>query len=118
MRPRQLLLRLLQALEAAPVFAAAGLLQLLPYRAAAAVGGVLARTIGPLLPIAKVARRHVAMCLPETSAEERAAILRAMWDNFGRIAGEFTHRRALWDPTLKTAADRYGVERLQAAAAA
>ena len=69
---------------------------------------MIARTFGPMLPMTKAARRNIAMCLPERSAAERSAILRAMWDNLGRIAGEFTHRRALWDPSLMSVAERYG----------
>lgn len=116
MRLRQFPLRLLQALEAAPIWAVLGLFKLMPYRAAAAVGGFLARKIGPLLPGSKVARRNLAMCFPEKSEAERAAVLRFMWDNLGRIAGEFTHRRALWDPDLKAVAERFGADNLRAAA--
>ena len=118
MRLRQLPLRALQALEAAPIWAVLGLFKLLPRRAAAAFGAAVARAIGPLLPMTKAARRNLELCYPEKSAAERAALVRAMWDNLGRIAGEFTHRRALWDPSLMTAAERYGFDRLRAAAAA
>ncbi len=118
MRPGVLALRALQALEAAPIWAALGLFKILPRRAAAAFGGAMARTIGPLLPMTRAARRNLELCFPEKSAAERAAIVRAMWDNLGRIAGEFTHRRALWDASLMAAAERYGVDRLRAAAAA
>jgi KDO2-lipid IV(A) lauroyltransferase len=118
MRPRILLIRALQALEAAPIWAALGLFKILPRRAAASFGAAIARAIGPLLPMTRAARRNLALCFPEKSAAARAALLRAMWDNLGRIAGEFTHRRALWDRSLMTVAERYGFDRLRAAAAA
>lgn len=118
MRPGVYALRALQALEAVPIWAALGLFKILPRRAAASFGAAMARAIGPLLPMTRAARRNLELCFPEKSAAERAALVRAMWDNLGRIAGEFTHRRALWDASLTTAADRYGVERLRAAAAA
>jgi KDO2-lipid IV(A) lauroyltransferase len=118
MSPRLLLTRALQALEAAPVWAALGLFKILPRRAAASFGAAVARAIGPLLPMTRAARRNLALCFPDKSAAERAALVRAMWDNLGRIAGEFTHRRALWDRSLMTAAERYGFDRLRAAAAA
>ena len=118
MRLRRFPLRALQALEAAPIWAVLGLFKLLPRRAAAALGAAVARAIGPLLPMTKAARRNLEMCFPEKSPAERAALLRAMWDNLGRIAGEFTHRRALWDPSLMTVAERFGFDRLRAAAAA
>jgi KDO2-lipid IV(A) lauroyltransferase len=38
-----------------------------------------------------------------------------MWDNLGRIAGEFTHRRALWDASIMPVAERYGADALRAA---
>lgn len=115
MRPRLVLLRTLQALEAAPIWGVLGLMKLLPRRAAAAAGAAIARGIGPLLPMSRAARRNLALCFPEKSAPERAALLRAMWDNLGRNAGEFPHRRAMWDPTLRDAAMRYGVDNLRAA---
>jgi KDO2-lipid IV(A) lauroyltransferase len=118
MRPRLLLIRAIQALEAAPIWAALGLFKILPRRAAASFGAAMARGIGPLLPMTRAARRNLELCFPEKSPAERAALLRAMWDNLGRIAGEFTHRRALWDPSLMAVAERYGFDRLRAAAAA
>jgi KDO2-lipid IV(A) lauroyltransferase len=87
----------------------------MPRRAAAGAGAALARALGPLLPMSRVARRNLSLCLPETSAAERERILRGMWGNLGRIAGEFPHRRAMWDPTLQAAAVAYGVEPLRAA---
>lgn len=118
MRFRVFLLRALQALEAAPIWAALGLFKILPRRAAASFGAAIARAIGPLLPMTRAARRNLELCFPGKSAAERAALVRAMWDNLGRIAGEFTHRRALWDKTLLAAAERYGIDRLRAAAEA
>ncbi len=118
MRLRVYPLRALQALEAAPIWAALGLFKILPRRAAAAFGAAMARAIGPWLPMTRAAHRNLELCFPEKSAAERAALVRAMWDNLGRIAGEFTHRRALWDKSLLAAAERYGADRLRAAALA
>src|SRR5262245_5407384 len=117
MRLRLFPIRAIQALEAALIAAALGLFKLLPRRAAASFGAALARALGPLLPMTRVARRNLALCFPEKTEAERARIIRAMWDNLGRIAGEFTHRRALWDASLKTVADRYGADRLRQDAA-
>jgi len=116
MRARLVPLRMLQAIEAAPIWAFLGLMKLLPRRPAAAMGAALARTLGPLLPMSRVARRNLALGLPDKSPAEREAILRGMWDNLGRIAGEFPHRRAMWDPTLQAAALAYGAEPLRDAA--
>lgn len=116
MRPRFLLIRTLQALEAAPIWAVLGLMKLLPRRLATGAGAAVARAIGPFLPTTRVARRNLALCFPEKSPAEREALLRAMWDNLGRNAGEFANRRAVWDPTFHAASIRYGVDNLRAAA--
>jgi KDO2-lipid IV(A) lauroyltransferase len=115
MRLRLALLRVLQAVEALPIWAALGLFKLLPRRVAAGLGAALARTIGPRLPMTRVARRNLALCFPGKSAAERNGLVRAMWDNLGRIAGEFTHRRALWDASIMPVAERYGADALRAA---
>jgi lauroyl/myristoyl acyltransferase len=60
MRLRSLPLRALQALEAAPIWAALGLFKMLPRRAAAGAGAFVARNLGPLLPMTRVARRNLA----------------------------------------------------------
>lgn len=118
MAARTLPLRILRALEAAPIWAFLGAMKALPRRPAAAAGSALARSIGPLLPMSRVARRNLDLCFPQLGAAEKKAILRGMWDNLGRVAGEFTHRRAMWDPSLKAAAERFGEDQLRAAARA
>ncbi len=115
MRPRLLLIRTLQAFEAAPIWAVLGLMKLLPRRLAAASGAAIARALGPRLPMSRAARRNLALCFPKKSVAEREALLSAMWDNLGRNAGEFTHRRAMWDPTLYDAAVRYGEDNIREA---
>ena len=69
-------------------FAAA---RLLPLDAASAIGGFLARSIGPLLPITERAKRQLRLAMPELSESEITRIARAMWDNLGRIAAEYPH---------------------------
>lgn len=68
-----------------------GLLRALPIDAASAAGGFLARAIGPLLPVSGVAQRNLCAVMPELSAADRARIIRQVWDNLGRVAGEFPH---------------------------
>ncbi len=63
----------------------------LPIDMASAVGGALGRLVGPLLPVSGRARRNLALALPERSPTEREAILKAMWDNLGRVAAEYPH---------------------------
>jgi len=67
----------------------------LPVDHASALGGALGRWLGPRLGISRRARRNLAAALPELSAPQREAILRAMWDNLGRVAAEYPHLRRI-----------------------
>lgn len=109
-RPVNALRLALYALEAVPFWLVMGALRLLPRRAAAGLCAAGARTLGPLLPIARHADRNLARCFPEMSAAERKRVARAMWDNLGRVFGEFMHLKSLWDPTMKARADAIGVD--------
>jgi KDO2-lipid IV(A) lauroyltransferase len=112
-RPVSALRRALYALEAAPFLAVMGLLRALPRPAAARFCAALARTVGPLLPIARHADRNLARCFPEMRAAERRRIARAMWDNLGRVFGEFMHLKSLWDPSMPARADAIGIPEIR-----
>jgi KDO2-lipid IV(A) lauroyltransferase len=68
-----------------------GFFAALPIDAASAVGGWLGRQLGPKLGVRKIARRNLTMIFPEKSAAEISAIMAEMWDNLGRVMGEFPH---------------------------
>jgi KDO2-lipid IV(A) lauroyltransferase len=78
-------------LEAALAWIALGLFRLLPVDWASATGGALARRIGPLFKAHRVARHNLTRAMPELSAERVATILDGMWDNLGRVIGEYPH---------------------------
>jgi KDO2-lipid IV(A) lauroyltransferase len=78
----------IEACGAALFFAA---MRVLPMDAASALGGALARLIGPRLGISTRARRNLATALPELSSDEIERIVRSMWDNLGRVAAEYPH---------------------------
>ncbi len=59
--------------------------------------GRFMQTIGPLLPENKLAREQLSAAFPEKSAVEIHAILRGVWDNLGRMGGEFSQLDRLWD---------------------
>jgi KDO2-lipid IV(A) lauroyltransferase len=63
----------------------------LPLDWASALGGAIARTIGPLLPVTRLARENLALALPELTPAQARRIIRAMWDNFGRTVAEYPH---------------------------
>jgi KDO2-lipid IV(A) lauroyltransferase len=68
---------------------------LLPLDRASALGGALARAIGPRLGLSKRARLNLRRALPELDAAETEAIIRGMWDNLGRVAAEYPHLRKI-----------------------
>ena len=91
-RLRRLLVYPLEALAAAAVY---GCFRLLPVDAASAVGGWLGRAIGPRLQVTGRAIRNIERAMPELDEKEVRRIVRAMWDNLGRVMGEFPHIKAI-----------------------
>lgn len=72
-----------------------GLFAALPLAAASALGGFLARSLGPLFRVHRRAEASLRRALPNLSDAEIAAALRAMWDNLGRTVAEFPHLRSI-----------------------
>ncbi|HMA52150.1 MAG TPA: lauroyl acyltransferase [Magnetospirillaceae bacterium] len=79
---------LLQRAEAALLWVVYHGLLALPLDRASRFGGVLMRAIGPLLPQSRRARRSLELALPGC---DHRRILRDMWENLGRMAGEYPH---------------------------
>jgi len=67
-----------------------------PDRLADSAGWVM-RTVGPLLPEQRVARENLKAAFPEKSSAEIEKILRASWDNLGRVGAEFANLDRLWN---------------------
>ncbi len=55
------------------------------------IGAFIAGAIGPKLPVNKIAIKNIKRALPEKSEQEVRDIILSMWDNIGRVAGEFPH---------------------------
>jgi Kdo2-lipid IVA lauroyltransferase/acyltransferase len=85
---------LLHRLEAAILWLVYHGFRLLPVDAASALGGFIGRAIGPLLPVSDLALSNLHAALPGI---DHGKIIRDMWDNLGRIAGEFPHAQAFLD---------------------
>ena len=82
---------LLFQLEAAVArLALAALRRMGPVRASN-FAAAIARTLGPLLPVSKIADANLRLALPELDAPARQRIIRGVWDNLGRNVGEFPH---------------------------
>ncbi|MBX3534754.1 MAG: lipid A biosynthesis lauroyl acyltransferase [Xanthobacteraceae bacterium] len=61
------------------------------------LAGRAARWLGPKLSNSKIARANLKASFPEKSGEEIEEIVRGVWENLGRVAGEFVHLPKMWD---------------------
>jgi len=61
----------------------------LPIDLASRWGGWMFRTLGPLTGAHRTAGRGLSLAFPRLDSAERARLLRAQWDNFGRYIAEF-----------------------------
>jgi Kdo2-lipid IVA lauroyltransferase/acyltransferase len=77
--------------EAAFVYGVAFSFRALPLPVASGLGGLLARTIGPQFrAISGRADINLRRVLPELGPAQRRAVIREMWDNFGRTGVELS----------------------------
>lgn len=60
-------------------------------KAASNLASALARFIGKKLKVHQLAYQNLSKALPELSEEKKREVLGEMWDNLGRIVGEFHH---------------------------
>ena len=74
--------------------AVAALRALGPVRASD-LGGLVARSIGPILPVSRVADANLRLAMPELDAAARRRIVRGVWDNLGRTVAELPHVGAI-----------------------
>jgi KDO2-lipid IV(A) lauroyltransferase len=77
--------------EAAVFFTFMALFRVIGLKTASDLGGWIGRNIFSLLPPDRVARENLAAALPEKTTAERDAIRMTMWDNLGRVVGEYPH---------------------------
>jgi Kdo2-lipid IVA lauroyltransferase/acyltransferase len=105
----------LQALGAAALFSAFGVL---PIDWASAIGGFVARHIGPFLGISKRARLNLSRALPGLSEAETERIVAGLWDNLGRVVAEYPHLRQIrvFEPGGRV--ETHGFEHMDRAVAA
>jgi KDO2-lipid IV(A) lauroyltransferase len=118
-RPRRapLLRRLLWRLESGLAGALFAFLRLLPPQTASQLGGFVARSLGPRLPVSHVAERNLRRALPGLEATARKRIIREVWDNLGRTMAEFPHLARLAPTPSGPGFEVVGGEVLEAMAA-
>jgi KDO2-lipid IV(A) lauroyltransferase len=88
-------------LEFLPVFLIYLLFKLLPVSASSWFAGVVARLIGPLLPVNTVGKLNLCQAFPENSLKEQKRILKKAWENLGRVVGEFPHLKKIADSCVE-----------------
>lgn len=82
-------------IEALAARACLGLLRAVGPVAASNLGGAMARTLGPWLPVSRVADHNLRRAFPELDRSARRRIVRGVWDNLGRTVAEFPHLAGL-----------------------
>jgi len=104
--------------ETAALYAVHFVFSTLPLDTASALGGAVARAIGPHLGVSRRARRNLARVFPEMSPAQIDATVREMWDNLGRLAAELPHvpRIKVFDRDSRV--EIVGLENIDAAHAA
>jgi len=112
---RRLIRWFLHPPQAVAAFLLYGLLRVLPVDAASAFGGWLLRRIGPLTRSDAVARRNLQRAFPDKDREEINRIVRAVWDNFGRVMGEWPHLNRLYRADFGGRVEIEGREHLERA---
>ena len=83
--------RIIYLFEAALLFILMSIFSILPLDAASGFGGWIGRAIGPRLGVSKRAGKHLEIVFPGMSDKEKKKIVLEMWDNLGRVIGEYPH---------------------------
>jgi Kdo2-lipid IVA lauroyltransferase/acyltransferase len=87
--------RLRHLVEGAGAWLLFGFLRLLPLDWASALGGLIARSIGPHLRVSDVARRNLRRAMPELDPVKIERTTRKVWDNLGRVVAEYPRLREI-----------------------
>lgn len=87
--------RLRHLVEGGAVEAAFALFRLIGIDAASALGGWVGRVVGPRLRASDRAVRNLERAFPGASEAEVRRIVRGMWENLGRVLGEYPHLQRL-----------------------
>jgi KDO2-lipid IV(A) lauroyltransferase len=94
--PATLAMRAVYAVEYALFWSVMALFRALGLERASDLGGWLARTLGPMIPVTRRARKAMALAFPAMSEAERERHIVAMWNNLGRTFAEYAHLDKFW----------------------
>ncbi len=98
---KAVLARLAMQAESTLLRGAVALLRRLGPERASNLGGKVARTLGPWLPVSGVAARNLRAAMPELDPAARRRIVREVWDNLGRTVCELPHLGGLRENTAE-----------------
>lgn len=79
------------ALQALPIYFLYGFFRVLPLDVASSTGAFLMKRLGPFFRKRKVAEKNLRLAFPDKSETEIQKIMTGMWENLGRVLGEFPH---------------------------
>lgn len=82
--------------EGALVYAIYAVFRRLPLDWSSAFWGWVLRRVGPHLGAQRRADANLAACFPEMGPQDRRRVLAGMWDNLGRVIGEYPHNEKIW----------------------
>ena len=86
-------------------------LRILPLNISSFLMGKLASLIGPKLGVTKKAYNNIKNVMPEKSENEIKKIIKDMWENLGKVVGEYPHLSKL-DPEKNNKIRVYGKKNL------
>lgn len=82
---------IIDVLKALPIVVFYGIARLLPMDCSSKIFGSLARKFGPYLKVHQLGYENLARAFPDKTRKELNHTLEGVWENLGRIAGEFPH---------------------------
>ncbi len=109
--------RLRYLAEAAGFFVVIGFFRLFSVERASAVGAWIGRVGVAPTGLSKLARENLRAAYPDKTAEQIEALIRAMWDNLGRVMAEYAHLDKIRWKTAKPRIEVSGVEHIAEAQA-
>ena len=77
------------------------------------LGGWVAELIGPKLGKHVIAKNNIAMIFPEWSEREVKVVLKGMWNNLGRVFGEYSHLKDIDSHSSNPRIELVGREHVQ-----
>jgi len=97
-------------IEAIFVYVLFAVASILPVSISSAILGLLLQILAPLTPWHQRAKRNLNHAMPELSGVEKLNILKKMWNNLGRVLGEYPHIESLVN---KGYVEFYGLQKIE-----